>query len=65
MSIRPHLDVSTGTAQTEYCNIHGSQIAAVYQIGFFILELWCWMAQIGNVQALDGLASDLERAAMA
>lgn len=28
---------------------------------YFVLELWCWMAQIGNKQPLDQLASDLER----
>jgi aminoglycoside phosphotransferase (APT) family kinase protein len=28
---------------------------------YFVLELWCWMAQIGNTQPLDKLASDLER----
>lgn len=28
---------------------------------YFVLELWCWMAQIGNNQALDKLAQDLER----
>ena len=28
---------------------------------YFVLELWCWMAQIGNSQALDGLTLNLER----
>jgi aminoglycoside phosphotransferase (APT) family kinase protein len=28
---------------------------------YFVLELWCWMAQIGNRQPLDQLALDLER----
>lgn len=28
---------------------------------YFVLELWCWMAQIGNRQPLDQLAVDLER----
>jgi aminoglycoside phosphotransferase (APT) family kinase protein len=27
---------------------------------YFVLELWCWMAQIGNQQPLDKLALDLE-----
>ena len=27
---------------------------------YFVLELWCWMAQIGNKKALDKLALDLE-----
>jgi aminoglycoside phosphotransferase (APT) family kinase protein len=30
---------------------------------YFVLELWCWMAQIGNIGAIDGLTADLERAA--
>jgi hypothetical protein len=28
---------------------------------YLMLELWCWMAQIGNEQPLDKLALDLER----
>jgi aminoglycoside phosphotransferase (APT) family kinase protein len=28
---------------------------------YFVLELWCWMAQIGNAQQLHALALDLER----
>ncbi|MGY3610032.1 MULTISPECIES: phosphotransferase family protein [unclassified Bradyrhizobium] len=28
---------------------------------YFVLELWCWMAQIGNRQPLDQLALDLDR----
>jgi hypothetical protein len=28
---------------------------------YFVLELWCWMAQIGNEQPLDKPALDLER----
>lgn len=28
---------------------------------YFVLELWCWMAEIGNRQPLDKLATDLER----
>ena len=27
---------------------------------YFVLELWCWMAQIGNKQPLDKLAAELE-----
>jgi hygromycin-B 7''-O-kinase len=28
---------------------------------YYALELWCWFAQIGNVERLAGLAQDLER----
>lgn len=28
---------------------------------YFVLVLWCWMAQIGNTAALPGLSGDLER----
>jgi len=28
---------------------------------YFVLEPWCWMAQIGNEQPLHALALDLER----
>jgi aminoglycoside phosphotransferase (APT) family kinase protein len=28
---------------------------------YFVLELWCWMAQIGDEQPLHALALDLER----
>jgi hypothetical protein len=31
---------------------------------YFVLELWCWMAQIGNEQPLEKLAFDLERASV-
>jgi aminoglycoside phosphotransferase (APT) family kinase protein len=37
-----------------------SQSLALYHL-YFVLELWCWMAQIGNKGALDKLTSDLER----
>jgi aminoglycoside phosphotransferase (APT) family kinase protein len=37
-----------------------SQALALYHL-YFVLELWCWMAQIGNRGALDKLTSDLER----
>ena len=29
---------------------------------YFALELWCWMAEIGNEAALPGIALDLDRA---
>ncbi len=32
---------------------------------YFVLELWCWMAQIGNKQPLEKLAQDLERCSTA
>ena len=37
-----------------------SQTLALYHL-YFVLELWCWMAQIGNGQPLERLALDLER----
>jgi aminoglycoside phosphotransferase (APT) family kinase protein len=37
-----------------------SQTLDFYRL-YFVLELWCWMAQIGNEQPLDKLALDLER----
>ena len=39
---------------------HWGQTLNLYHL-YFVLELWCWMAQIGNRQPLDGLALDLER----
>jgi hygromycin-B 7''-O-kinase len=39
---------------------HWSETLDLYRL-YFILELWCWMAEIGNEQPLDKLASDLER----
>lgn len=33
---------------------------ALYHL-LFVLELWCWMAQIGNSAPLPGLTADLER----
>jgi len=39
---------------------HWSQTLDLYHL-YFVLELWCWMAQIGNSQPLQQLASDLER----
>jgi aminoglycoside phosphotransferase (APT) family kinase protein len=37
-----------------------AEMLALYHL-YFVLELWCWMAQIGNRQPLEKLASDLER----
>lgn len=37
-----------------------SQSLSLYHL-YFVLELWCWMAQIGNRGALDQLTSDLAR----
>ena len=37
-----------------------SQTLGLYHL-YFVLVLWCWMAQIGDSQALDGLTLDLER----
>ena len=37
-----------------------SQTLDFYHL-YFVLELWCWMAQIGNNKALEKLALDLER----
>jgi hygromycin-B 7''-O-kinase len=39
---------------------HWQQTLDLYHL-YFVLELWCWMAQIGNQQPLDRLALDLER----
>jgi aminoglycoside phosphotransferase (APT) family kinase protein len=39
---------------------HWSPTLELYHL-YFVLELWCWMAQIGNRQPLDPLALDLER----
>jgi aminoglycoside phosphotransferase (APT) family kinase protein len=39
---------------------HWRQTIDLYHL-YFMLELWCWMAQIGNRQPLDQLALDLER----
>ncbi|WP_407155990.1 phosphotransferase family protein [Bradyrhizobium sp. STM 3557] len=38
----------------------GPETLDLYHL-LFVLELWCWMAQIGNRQRLGGLALDLER----
>jgi hygromycin-B 7''-O-kinase len=39
---------------------HWSETLDLYHL-YFVLELWCWMTQIGNKKSLDKLASDLER----
>lgn len=36
------------------------EMLAFYHL-YFVLELWCWMAQIGNQEPLGRLAGDLER----
>jgi aminoglycoside phosphotransferase (APT) family kinase protein len=41
---------------------HWSETLDLYHL-YFVVELWCWMAQIGNVGAIDKLTSDLEHAA--
>lgn len=38
---------------------HWQQTLDLYHL-YFVLELWCWMAQIGNQQPLGRLAMDLE-----
>jgi hygromycin-B 7''-O-kinase len=35
-----------------------SQTLELYHL-YFVLELWCWMAEIGNKQPLDKLSADL------
>jgi hypothetical protein len=40
--------------------VQWAETLALYHL-YFVLELWCWMAQIGNSQPLEKLASDLER----
>jgi hypothetical protein len=42
---------------------HWSQTLDFYHL-YFVLELWCWIAQIGNKERLDKLALDLERFSM-
>jgi len=36
------------------------EMLAFYHL-YFVLELWCWMAQIGNQEPLGRLAADLEQ----
>jgi aminoglycoside phosphotransferase (APT) family kinase protein len=38
---------------------HWSETLDLYHL-YFVLELWCWMAQIGNKEPLEKLASELE-----
>ncbi|KRR21279.1 hypothetical protein CQ14_06415 [Bradyrhizobium lablabi] len=38
---------------------HWSETLDVYHL-YFVLELWCWMAQIGKKERLDELALELE-----
>jgi aminoglycoside phosphotransferase (APT) family kinase protein len=38
---------------------HGSETLDLYHL-YFVLELWCWMAQIGKKERLDRLALELE-----
>jgi aminoglycoside phosphotransferase (APT) family kinase protein len=37
-----------------------SQTLELYHL-YFVLELWCWMAEIGNTQPLHRLSSELEQ----
>jgi aminoglycoside phosphotransferase (APT) family kinase protein len=39
---------------------HWAQTLDLYHL-YFVLELWCWMAQIGDTQRLEKLTADLER----
>ncbi len=39
---------------------HWSATLDLYHL-YFVLELWCWLAEIGNHAPLDRLAADLER----
>jgi len=39
---------------------HGAETLDLYHL-YFVIELWCWMAQIGNRKPLEQLALDLER----
>jgi hygromycin-B 7''-O-kinase len=39
---------------------HPSQTLELYHL-YFVIELWCWMAEIGNKQPLDKLSADLAR----
>jgi aminoglycoside phosphotransferase (APT) family kinase protein len=38
---------------------HGPETLELYHL-YFVLELWCWMAQIGQKERLDGLALELK-----
>jgi aminoglycoside phosphotransferase (APT) family kinase protein len=39
---------------------HWARTLDLYHL-YFVLELWCWMAQIGDTQRLEKLTADLER----
>jgi aminoglycoside phosphotransferase (APT) family kinase protein len=39
---------------------HWSETLDLYHL-YFVLELWCWMAEIGNRKPLDKLTLDLEK----
>jgi hypothetical protein len=41
---------------------HWSQTLDLYHL-YFVLELWCWMAQIGKTDRLERLALELEGSA--
>jgi len=41
-------------------SLHEAQALNFYHL-YFVLELWCWMVQIGNKQSLAALTRDLER----
>ena len=53
-----HNDLHAGNLLAEITD-HGVRLE-FYHL-YFVLELWCWMAQIGNEQPLHALALDLER----
>jgi aminoglycoside phosphotransferase (APT) family kinase protein len=59
-----YLDAESGAALLQGYGAmdreHWSQTLDLYHL-YFVLELWCWMAQIGNRQPLERLALDLER----
>ncbi|MFC1451689.1 hypothetical protein ABXK36_38760, partial [Bacillus cereus] len=39
---------------------HWRETLVLYHL-YFVLELWCWMAQIGNAEPLVKLTGDLDR----
>lgn len=59
-----YLGKNTGRALLEgYGDIEReswSQTLELYHL-YFVLELWCWMAEIGNTEPLDKLSADLAR----
>jgi aminoglycoside phosphotransferase (APT) family kinase protein len=40
--------------------LHWRETLDLYHL-YFVLELWCWMAQIGNAEPLVKLTGDLDR----